>query len=686
MCGRYRRFHVVGQGSFGCCWLVESERREKCILKQIDVSRMSHPQREEAANEVRVLSRLRHPFIIGYKESFVEEGMLCIVTEYAEHGDLYRFIHDRKIQGQLLEESLVMRWFTQIALALKHMHDRRILHRDLKTQNIFLVGLREGIAKIGDFGIARVLQHTMDCALTAIGTPYYLSPEVCQEKPYNQKSDVWSLGCVLYELATLQHAFDADSMRGLVMKILRGVPPQVPLSFSAEVRELVPDMLVKDPGARPSINQVLQRPLVRQVIRQLLEEIEHRPAASAMGQSETLASAAVTRLPQEATQAPPPAVATGPAQGAQQAGCDSAVPLGRPAGDPAHALAAWGPSEAGPLPVLDHTMDGRHLKEERTLEPSGWAQPGPLHQLGQSQRQLRASGTPAADRTQLPAPPPQGEGGPRWSPQLGASAERAEGVGTSRCGAGNPRRTLGAAELQGEHAATGALEGAPQERSPHGGVAGPAAIWNGRGRGDGGGMGPWGAAVAPGGDHAAPGRAASAPDAPLQPQDHWALLSTTLSELGGSGLLPPPGGPARAVPCAMGEAGRAAALPGSAENAASSGSSAGTKATKLETEPELAGAGGPPYDFRGPDGAQVELPVGERDSLCYRVEALRVYIERELGIDDFLYAYQYLNESVLSEGVVDRGTPLEEVISSKAIGFMPLIHQLIVCEDQCFGQ
>ena len=95
---------------------------------------------------------------------------------------------------------------------MKYIHDSKILHRDLKTQNIFLT--RQDVIKIGDFGIARVLAHTCDVAKTAIGTPFYMSPEICQAQPYGYKSDVWSLGCVLYELATLRHAFDDESMRG----------------------------------------------------------------------------------------------------------------------------------------------------------------------------------------------------------------------------------------------------------------------------------------------------------------------------------------------------------------------------------------------------------------------------------------------------------------------------------------
>ena len=96
-----------------------------------------------------------------------------------------------------------------------------------------------GDIKIGDFGIARVLQHTYDCAQTAIGTPYYLSPEICQEKPYNQKSDIWSLGCILYEITTLNHAFDANNMKDLVLKILRGTYPPIANQYSDDLKSLI---------------------------------------------------------------------------------------------------------------------------------------------------------------------------------------------------------------------------------------------------------------------------------------------------------------------------------------------------------------------------------------------------------------------------------------------------------------
>ena len=147
-------------------------------MKIIDVSKMDRKQREDAINEVHVLKAMRHPYIVTYKESFMDKRCLCIVMDYADGGDLYTKIANQKKIGKVCyTEDQILDWFVQMALAMKHIHDRKILHRDLKTQNIFTS--KEGFIKIGDFGIARVLQHTYDCAQTAIGTPYYLSPEIC---------------------------------------------------------------------------------------------------------------------------------------------------------------------------------------------------------------------------------------------------------------------------------------------------------------------------------------------------------------------------------------------------------------------------------------------------------------------------------------------------------------------------
>jgi NIMA (never in mitosis gene a)-related kinase 1/4/5 len=230
---------------------------------------MDKKQREDAINEVHVLKAMRHPYIITYKESFMDKKCLCIVMDYADGGDLYTKIANQKKIGKVMyTEDQILDWFVQMGLAIKHIHDRKILHRDLKTQNIFMTQTNQ--IKIGDFGIARVLQHTYDCAQTAIGTPYYLSPEICQEKPYNQKSDIWSLGCILYEMVTLRHAFDANSMKGLVLKILRGTYPAIPSNYSQDLKDLIADMLIKDPAKRPSMRKILEKEFLSRRISKLL--------------------------------------------------------------------------------------------------------------------------------------------------------------------------------------------------------------------------------------------------------------------------------------------------------------------------------------------------------------------------------------------------------------------------------
>lgn len=118
--------------------------------------------------------------------------------EHADGGDLQTKIKKVKEENSYLTEDQVLNYFTQICLAIKHLHDRKILHRDLKSQNIFLT--KSGIVKLGDFGIAKVLSHTKENVQTIVGTPYYLSPEIVENKPYNYKSDIWSLGILLYEM------------------------------------------------------------------------------------------------------------------------------------------------------------------------------------------------------------------------------------------------------------------------------------------------------------------------------------------------------------------------------------------------------------------------------------------------------------------------------------------------------
>lgn len=227
---------------------------------------MSSKEREESRREVAVLANMKHPNIVQYRESFEENGSLYIVMDYCEGGDLFKRINAQR--GNLFQEDQILDWFVQICLALKHVHDRKILHRDIKSQNIFLT--KDGTVQLGDFGIARVLNSTVELARTCIGTPYYLSPEICENKPYNNKSDIWALGCVLYEMCTLKHAFEAGNMKNLVLKIISGSFPPVSLHYSYDLRSLLSQLFKRNPRDRPSVNSILEKGFIAKRIEKFL--------------------------------------------------------------------------------------------------------------------------------------------------------------------------------------------------------------------------------------------------------------------------------------------------------------------------------------------------------------------------------------------------------------------------------
>ncbi|XP_059100847.1 serine/threonine-protein kinase Nek1 isoform X5 [Peromyscus eremicus] len=264
---KYVRLQKIGEGSFGKAVLVKStEDSRHYVIKEINISRMSGKERQESRREVAVLANMKHPNIVQYKESFEENGSLYIVMDYCEGGDLFKRINAQK--GALFQEDQILDWFVQICLALKHVHDRKILHRDIKSQNIFLT--KDGTVQLGDFGIARVLNSTVELARTCIGTPYYLSPEICENKPYNNKSDIWALGCVLYELCTLKHAFEAGNMKNLVLKIISGSFPPVSLHYSYDLRSLLSQLFKRNPRDRPSVNSILEKGFIAKRIEKFL--------------------------------------------------------------------------------------------------------------------------------------------------------------------------------------------------------------------------------------------------------------------------------------------------------------------------------------------------------------------------------------------------------------------------------
>lgn len=245
------------------------------VIKQIDIGEMSEEERKETLKEAKILEVLNHPNITRFREVYkTKKGKLCIVMDYCDDGDLQTKIKTQAKQKtpsgrtQYFSEDQVLNWFTQICLAIKHTHDKKILHRDLKSQNIFMT--KRGILKLGDFGIARVLSNTKSRAKTVVGTPYYLSPEIIRSEGYSFKSDIWSLGVLLYEIAALQPPFNAQSLHQLAQKIIQGKYTALPSNFSNSTTQLIEKMLQKDPAARPTIHQLLKMPQIQPRIAQFL--------------------------------------------------------------------------------------------------------------------------------------------------------------------------------------------------------------------------------------------------------------------------------------------------------------------------------------------------------------------------------------------------------------------------------
>ena len=248
--------NLLGKGSFGIVYKVRRKRDKNIyVLKQIDISSLNSKHRNDAINEVTILSKLDNPYIVKYYDSFIEKNQLNIVMEYCEAGDLTT--HMRGNMGRPLTENKIWKFTIQMCLGLDYLHSKKILHRDIKTMNIFLN--KDENIRIGDLGVAKVLCESMNFAHTMVGTPYYLSPEMCEEKPYNEKSDIWALGCVIYELCTSKHPFDANNQGALILKIVRGRYASIPASYSTELTELVDLCLSRDYKKRPTAGIILRK-------------------------------------------------------------------------------------------------------------------------------------------------------------------------------------------------------------------------------------------------------------------------------------------------------------------------------------------------------------------------------------------------------------------------------------------
>lgn len=273
----YQKVREIELGSFGRTFLVRRETDKKVLaMKEFDISRFSQQERLDALEEMQALSGLKHPFLIRYCEKFVHGRMMCMVAEDCDEGTLWGFTKLCSKQRAIIPEAQVTRWFAQISLAVKYLHERPrpILHRDIKLQNVLLVkqnSIDVGSAKLFvEFGPMRILDSQQSLVQGRVGTQFCEAPEISNRLPYSTPADVWALGCVLYELCTAHMAWESVDIPEHIENVMIAPFSSVSGLYSTELGQVAAALLSHDPSERPSVAEVLKTGMLQSEIRHML--------------------------------------------------------------------------------------------------------------------------------------------------------------------------------------------------------------------------------------------------------------------------------------------------------------------------------------------------------------------------------------------------------------------------------
>eukprot|EP00281_Chroomonas_sp_CCMP1168_P027520 CAMPEP_0206241748 /NCGR_PEP_ID=MMETSP0047_2-20121206/16670_1 /ASSEMBLY_ACC=CAM_ASM_000192 /TAXON_ID=195065 /ORGANISM="Chroomonas mesostigmatica_cf, Strain CCMP1168" /LENGTH=288 /DNA_ID=CAMNT_0053666683 /DNA_START=1 /DNA_END=867 /DNA_ORIENTATION=- len=255
----YTDFEAIGAGKFATVHRARHLPTGLLVaLKRVQIFEniSTKSERHEVVREAKLLQKLDHPNIIKCYDSWIERGEFYVALELCTHGDLAGLIHSHQQAGTRIPPREVWSHTYHLSEALFHMMERKLMHRDIKPANVFLD--EEGTIKLGDLGLGRSFSSRTLEATSVVGTPYYMAPEVMNGSPYSYPADIWSLGCVVYELCNLVSPFyeKNSSLYRLFYKIKEGAYDPVDERYGTGMQHLVTLMVALDPTKRPSLIQV----------------------------------------------------------------------------------------------------------------------------------------------------------------------------------------------------------------------------------------------------------------------------------------------------------------------------------------------------------------------------------------------------------------------------------------------
>ena len=263
----YTALNFLGSGGFGEAYLVKSNKSLKnYVMKSINFELLTEENRKYTINEAILLKKIDHPNIIKFKEVFEVKkpfNQFNIIMEYAEKGDLNKLLQINIEKKIYFPEKLLLDWLCQICAALKYLHFKKIIHRDIKPANIFMNNLNQ--IKLGDFGISKNLK-TYGFASSFVGSTYYLAPEIVDGENYSFEADIWALGVTFYELMNLKKPFRAN-YPAIYLEIKTKEVEEINNIYSKEFKDLIYQMLNKEPNKRPKADDILRKQFIQDKIK-----------------------------------------------------------------------------------------------------------------------------------------------------------------------------------------------------------------------------------------------------------------------------------------------------------------------------------------------------------------------------------------------------------------------------------